>query len=1075
MDPNQKKRIDLINSIMRNPNLSRTIHEAAAAPIGSTKRDKAKSIISIINKINPSGGSLNGQGGPGYNGQGGWGDVGNFIGSMGSGIAGAARDIFAPSAGTPIAGTPGAPTPSSAGDIGNAIGSIPGRIGDTVGAIQDWNYNAANNVDKAASDFAAGVGRGFNNQPESVHVFAAAPEIKSATDTTQLASRLSSNMTPEGDALVPNMTPSGPQNQPDPHSNVSTETPVVADDQNTANISGAVAGDETSTPSSISTVIKPDTSHSNNSGSDLSGPKTGAAHDIALKIPGLTNITLPASQVIQEFGLRNVWDAFKQNEGSSPKGVEHNPGNIKFAGLPGQIDSGIHPADDPKGTFASYSTDQEGDQAGMDLLMRAASGKISAYGQNPTFEQLANTYTNTGPGSTGNGGSSNNGSQPGAPGAVTEIDAANALQQAVADNMGPEAFATMWAGKISSSQLSDMTAVLQAKKDLDAISARRTELMQMNPDIVPYLEGYEKKNDTLISKVDSLIASTLTALQTQHLDATSVEQYTNSLTFLQNVKAGQMQNNAGFINNSIDKYNSDLSNIDQMYNQATTSYDNAVKSGQALDKTTYDRVHADLVDMYNQATPEKLYARNEAMSKLGSLNSSIVNGLSGMDTTDKIAQQNSYADKIIDTVKSTTDGSVSGKLLSGSNAPNLPALMKSLVLDQSKPDDPRWILDLFTSGAHKALVSEIGVIDPTTGAITTPANPGILGKTLQYEADMENAIAILPPATQAWMAPYLADSRKTLIKDVQIGMQNYIQGNPDPVKNAIYELSGKKTPGLFSFLSGTPTPPSTVGQWIKNNPNVDPEVLTALWQAVQRNKEGGDTNFNLVDSFTAATSPNQVIDPNNPIPAMINGTPINSPSLDATSKLAGYLSNQIATPYIDLVNQNAGFTGYSPYPLPTLNLGQAESNPTINASAFEGYMGYVGDSSKLGGTNPDDGDIKGTNPKGEPIYVRDAIKEDTAKKQLLNADPYWAQHGYSMGTTQLDHIIPLEAGGTMSMNNMMLIPTQSDQNNQTFEDNIGKLYAAGAISRADAAQASIDYKINKKITPTIQKIMSGTY
>lgn len=52
----------LMQSIMRNPKLSKTFKEAMAAPIGSTKREHAKSILAIMNKV---GGLRNdGMGGP---------------------------------------------------------------------------------------------------------------------------------------------------------------------------------------------------------------------------------------------------------------------------------------------------------------------------------------------------------------------------------------------------------------------------------------------------------------------------------------------------------------------------------------------------------------------------------------------------------------------------------------------------------------------------------------------------------------------------------------------------------------------------------------------------------------------------------------------------------------------------------------------------------------------------------------------------------------------------------------------------------------------------------------------------
>lgn len=96
-------------------------------------------------------------------------------------------------------------------------------------------------------------------------------------------------------------------------------------------------------------------------------------------------------------GLDPLVDHIIRNEGGSPHGVANNPGNIKFAGLPGQIDSGVHATDG--GTFASYASPQDGRQAVSDLATRAAKGEIPAYGRSPTVSDFLNTYTGHGAGS----------------------------------------------------------------------------------------------------------------------------------------------------------------------------------------------------------------------------------------------------------------------------------------------------------------------------------------------------------------------------------------------------------------------------------------------------------------------------------------------------------------------------------------------------------------------------------------------------------------------------------------------------------------------------------------------------
>lgn len=79
-----------------------------------------------------------------------------------------------------------------------------------------------------------------------------------------------------------------------------------------------------------------------------------------------------------------------RGEGGSPAGVVNNPGNVKFAGLPGQIDSGIKARDG--GNFASYATPEAGLGAITGLIEHAASGGSAAYGPAPTVASFARTY-----------------------------------------------------------------------------------------------------------------------------------------------------------------------------------------------------------------------------------------------------------------------------------------------------------------------------------------------------------------------------------------------------------------------------------------------------------------------------------------------------------------------------------------------------------------------------------------------------------------------------------------------------------------------------------------------------------
>lgn len=115
------------------------------------------------------------------------------------------------------------------------------------------------------------------------------------------------------------------------------------------------------------------------------------------------DMALPTSEIIKKYGINAVVKGLISQEGGSPKGVVNNPGNIKFVGLPGQIDSGVKATDG--GTFASYATPQAGIQAVGQLAERAGQKPlqdfIAAYkgvkldtGAIQQYGKLANTDFN---------------------------------------------------------------------------------------------------------------------------------------------------------------------------------------------------------------------------------------------------------------------------------------------------------------------------------------------------------------------------------------------------------------------------------------------------------------------------------------------------------------------------------------------------------------------------------------------------------------------------------------------------------------------------------------------------------
>ncbi|OGI66127.1 hypothetical protein A3A95_00200 [Candidatus Nomurabacteria bacterium RIFCSPLOWO2_01_FULL_39_18] len=109
------------------------------------------------------------------------------------------------------------------------------------------------------------------------------------------------------------------------------------------------------------------------------------------KYIGLDDVTKLLSDVVNDkkIGLDRIVKGIIYNEGGSPEGVINNRGNIKYIGAPGQKNSNVEAADG--GTFASYDTEQDGENAISALVIAAAE-------RGETFAYFIGRYTGTGGG-----------------------------------------------------------------------------------------------------------------------------------------------------------------------------------------------------------------------------------------------------------------------------------------------------------------------------------------------------------------------------------------------------------------------------------------------------------------------------------------------------------------------------------------------------------------------------------------------------------------------------------------------------------------------------------------------------
>lgn len=103
-----------------------------------------------------------------------------------------------------------------------------------------------------------------------------------------------------------------------------------------------------------------------------------------------TSLGISPDTPLSQVDPNKLATALASNEGGSFPGVENNPGNIKFANLSGQTDSGVQAPDG--GTYADYATPAAGQSA---IASDIAAGVKN--NPNQTLGTFVDTYTNTAP------------------------------------------------------------------------------------------------------------------------------------------------------------------------------------------------------------------------------------------------------------------------------------------------------------------------------------------------------------------------------------------------------------------------------------------------------------------------------------------------------------------------------------------------------------------------------------------------------------------------------------------------------------------------------------------------------
>jgi len=635
-----KRKNDLFRSIMKNPKLSRTFKEGLKAPIGSTKREQAKSIFSIIRKV---GGVHDGQGGP--------------TSSMINTPQTTDNSVFNPTSYENMMIFPAAPK------LKNSYGLTVSPVTNTTsGSFTTSNTGNTKNLTTQNNNIGTNLfttktpdysnlfsTKGYNTQTETKPKSLTTKEIQQIVGATAdgvvgpetLAAikkyQLNNGLTVDGivgPETLAKMNASGQKTSTiSPASkypnltlqNVDTSgkkksglidsfTPITIPTSNTSSATTQQPTDQkqfdwSKVSTEIPTMVKaPEEESTTSTDTNISGGNTSAVSNVS-SVAGITDPSVLLKDAVSQVGLDKIINGIIRNEGKSISGVYNNPGNIKFNNLPGQIDSGVS-NDGGKSTFASYSTEEDGRNAIGNLITAAINGGTS-YGTNPTFQDFINRYTGQGTSTTS-----------------TE-DIETRVSNAIASNTGAQLFASgiteeKFGGNLSQ-YIEKIDKDLRTEYNLDELENELSDITSKKENFLPTLRNYIGGRDQYLKKINKMIDRYEEKVDEYDMsDPQTAKDYENYLNYLYTLKGKQTQRYTNYLNSSISDYNADVAKLENNYNTIYKRFETARTSKVDIAKEDYENLYNSMVGLYTSL--------EEAPTKFANLK--ILNDQAGITTID---------------------------------------------------------------------------------------------------------------------------------------------------------------------------------------------------------------------------------------------------------------------------------------------------------------------------------------------------------------------------------------------------------------------------------------------------------
>jgi len=797
-----------MKSIMSNPKLARAFSDAVNEPIGSTKREQAKSVLSIMKKI---GGLKNdGQGGP----------IDSILGSSYGQTQN--TSISSPNYSNLLVfkATPSFKTSTSTNslsgmsveDLSKPIPppslikpytkietnqtSMPSSIWDKKPSLEEQSSSLINSLNSKPD-----INRASNREsPFGENLYANEPRKNITVQSGGLSgggystienpewTKWNAEVKPGLEKLrAQNIAAGSPYTDPltfMPKPEVKTPATMVGP---TKPVTPTVQTD-TSSPAVEGTT-----------GYQVPFSSSGTYNIAAVGVSKVIGKTPDTN--LSDISISDLAKGIMANEGytngtSTVAINNNNPGNLKYAGQVGATQ-------DARG-FAVFPSIEAGTQALMnDLNAKVNSGKYQ------TINDLMSVYSpdSDNPASSTYGSGSN-------------LDVASALASGVgATAYGMDVANAKYGGNLDQYML-DLNENLKKEYNLPALEQQLSDLKAQKGNFVPTLQTYMAGKDQYLKFIDDMIEKHEESLLTQNMgDPNVAARYNNYLNYLYTLKGRQNTRYGNFLQAAVSDYNADVDKLQTNYNNVYQQYQTAMTQKGTLAQNDYNNLMTRASALYTELQNAPIVEANLSAALVQTYDNALKlaqNGVDGGSTNPKF-----LADKAAYLKDITIDNGVSDPITG--------------TLDMSKIG-PDGLINLYSQiaiqgGDQRAMTEAIRIAlvntlqksgnDPKKITEVKKLIDDLKNSGYQESETWANALSnSISPSTESSLSGFI----ETNINDVESAASDLVSGG-----------SGLLWTGLMARKAGV----QDKAGWMERHSSLGTEFLNALYDTITINIQPG--------------------------------------------------------------------------------------------------------------------------------------------------------------------------------------------------------------------------------------------